>query len=163
VAPAGAFFSKGTDMSNTRRNFLVAGGAAAAAALGWPTPAAARDLTGAEQANVKVVNDFSAAWATGDPVKVTSFLSDDCVVRFLQNQEPIKGRAVVTERLKAGMQSSKIEFEVHETFAIGSLVANYRTDYITGKDGKRNAFRVGGVFYLRDGKIIEWIDSVVNA
>jgi limonene-1,2-epoxide hydrolase len=59
------------------------------------------------------------------------------------------------------MQNSKIEFEVHETFAIGALVANYRTDTITGKDGKQ-VFRVGGVFYLRDGKISEWIDSVVN-
>ena len=148
-------------MSTTRRKFLVTGGVGAAA-FGWAKPAAARDLTGAEKANVQVVNDFSAAWATSDPIKVTSFLADDCVVRFLQNQEPIKGRAAVTERLKAGMQGSKIEFEVHETFAIGSLVANYRTDYITGKDGKRNAFRVGGVFYVRDGKIIEWIDSVVN-
>jgi limonene-1,2-epoxide hydrolase len=141
---------------------MVVGGAGAAAALSWAKPVAARDLTAAEQTNVKVVNDFSAAWATGDATKVTAFLADDCVVRFLQNQEPIKGRATVTERLKAGMQNSKIEFEVHETFAIGSLVANYRTDYITGKDGKRNAFRVGGVFYVRDGKIIEWIDSVVN-
>ena len=149
-------------MSKTRRTFLVAGGVGTAAALGWSKPAAARDLTGAEKANVQVVNDFSAAWATGDPIKVASYLADDCVVRFLQNQEPIKGRVAVTERLKAGMQNSKIEFEVHETFAIGSLVANYRTDYITGKDGKRNAFRVGGVFYVRDGKIIEWIDSVVN-
>ena len=109
-----------------------------------------------------MVNDFSAAWATGDATKVASYLADDCVVRFLQTQEPVKGRATVTERLKAGMQNSKIEFEVHETFAIGSLVANYRTDYITGKDGKRTAFRVGGVFYVRDGKISEWIDSVVN-
>src|SRR5688572_4617210 len=122
-------------MSKTRRKFLIVGGVGAAAALGWAKPAAARDLTGAEKANVQVVNDFSAAWATGDPIKVTSYLADDCVVRFLQNQEPIKGRAAVTERLKAGMQNSKIEFEVHETFAIGSLVANYRTDYITGKDG----------------------------
>jgi limonene-1,2-epoxide hydrolase len=149
-------------MSKTRRKFLAVGGVGAAAALGWSKPAAARDLTGAEQANVKVVNDFSAAWATGDPTKVAAYLAEDCVVRFLQNQEPIKSRATVAERLKAGMQNSKIEFEVHETFAIGSLVANYRTDYITGKDGKRNAFRVGGVFYVRDGKIIEWIDSVVN-
>ena len=149
-------------MSNTRRTFLVAGGVGAAAALCWAQPAAARDLTAAETANVKVVNDFCAAWATGDPLKVTSFLADDCVVRFLQNQEPIKGRVAVTERLKTGMQNSKIEFAVHETFAIGSLVANYRTDYITGKDGRRNAFRVGGVFYVRDGKISEWIDSVVN-
>jgi limonene-1,2-epoxide hydrolase len=149
-------------MSTTRRTFLLAGGVGAAAAVGWATAAAARDLTPTEQTNLKVVNDFSAAWATGDATRVTSYLADDCVVRFLQNQEPVRGRATVYERLKAGMQNSKIAFEVHETFAIGSLVANYRTDYITGKDGKRNAFRVGGVFYLRDGKIIEWIDSVAT-
>jgi len=150
-------------MSTTRRRFVLGSGLGAAAVLGWANPAAARDLTASEKANVSVVNDFSAAWASGDAAKVTSYLADDCVVRFLQTQEPVKGRATVTERLKAGMQASKIEFEVHETFAIGSLVANYRTDYITGKDGKRTAFRVGGVFYLRDGKISEWIDSVVNS
>ena len=148
-------------MSTTRRKFLVAGGLGAAAAAGWPTAAAARDLSATEKANLKVVNDFAAAWATGDAAKVTSYLADDCVVRFLQTQEPVKGRATVTERLKAGFQNSKIDFEVHETFAIGSLVANYRTDTIVGKNGKQ-AFRVGGVFYLKDGKISEWIDSVVN-
>jgi hypothetical protein len=114
-------------MSTTRRKFVLAGGLGAAATLGWARPAAARDLTATEKANVKVVNDFSAAWATGDAAKVASYLTDDCVVRFLQTQEPVKGRATVTERLKAGMQNSKIEFEVHESFAIGSLVANYRT------------------------------------
>lgn len=149
-------------MPTTRRTFLVTGGLSAAAAVGLATPAAARDLSPTEKTNVKVVNDFAAAWATGDAAKVTSYLADDCVVRFLQNQEPVKGRATVAERLKAGLQNSKIEFDIHETFAVGALVANYRTDYITGKDGKRNAFRVGGVFYVRDGKIIEWIDSVVN-
>jgi limonene-1,2-epoxide hydrolase len=149
-------------MSTTRRTFLRAGGLGAAAAAGWATPAAARDLTAAEKANLRVVNDFCAAWATGDATRVTSYLADDCVVRFLQNQEPVKGRATVLERLKTGLQNSKIEFEVHETFTVGSLVANDRTDYVTGQDGKRNTFRVGGVFYVRDGKIIEWIDSVVN-
>ena len=148
-------------MSTTRRKFLVSGGVGAAAALGWARPADARDLSPAEKANLKVVNDFSAAWATGDVAKVTSFLADDCVVRFLQNQEPVKGRATVADRLKGGFQNSKIEFAVHETFVAGALVANLRTDYITGKDGKR-AFRVGGVFYVKDGKIIEWIDSVVQ-
>ena len=65
----------------------------------------------------------------------------------------LDGRATVADRLKAGFQNSKIAFEVHETFAIGSLVANYRTDTIVGKNGKQ-AFRVGGVFYLKDGKKI---------
>jgi len=149
-------------MATTRRTFLVAGGLGAAAAVGLAEPAAARDLTPAEKTNLKVVNDFAAAWATGDATKVTSYLAENCVVRFLQDQEPVKGRATVLERLNAGLQNSKIEFEVHETFTVGSLVANYRTDYITAKDGKRTAFRVGGVFYVRDGKIVEWIDSVVN-
>jgi len=147
-------------MSTTRRTFLLAGGLGAAAAVGLAEPAAARDLTPTEKANLKVVNDFAAAWATGDAAKVTSYLADDCVVRFLQTQEPVKGRTVVLERLKTGLQNSKIEFEVHESFAVGPLVANYRTDYVTGKDGKRNTFRVGGVFYVRDGKIVEWIDAV---
>jgi limonene-1,2-epoxide hydrolase len=147
----------------TRRTFLTTGSlVGAAAALGVAKPAAARDLTAAEAANVKVVNDFGAAWSSGDANKVTSYLSDDCVVRFSQNQEPIKTRAVVNERLKTGMLNSKIEFEILETFAAGPLVTNLRNDYITGKDGKRNRFRVAGVFYLRDGKIIEWIDAVVQ-
>ena len=93
---------------------------------------------------------------------MTASLADDCVVRFSQNQEPIKGRATVNERLKTGLQNSKIEFDVLETFAAGPLVVNLRDDYVTGKDGKRNRFRVAGVFYIRDGKIIEWIDAVVQ-
>jgi|SRR5688572_3457911 limonene-1,2-epoxide hydrolase len=151
-------------MAQTRRRFLAAGGIGIGtlATLGSAKPAFARDLTAAEKANVKVVNDFSAAWATGDATKVASFLSDDCVVRFLQTQEPIKGRVTVEERLKKGMTASKIEFEVLETFAWGPLVANLRNDYITGKDGKRNKVAVAGVFYVRKGKIVEWIDSVAD-
>jgi limonene-1,2-epoxide hydrolase len=149
-------------MATTRRRFLTAGGIGALATLGGARPAAARDLSKAEQANVKVVNDFSAAWATGDVSRVVSHLSDDCVVRFLQTQEPVKGRAQVEQRLKTGLSSSKVEFVVHETFAAGPLVANLRDDYITNKDGKRNQFRVAGVFYLRNGKIVEWIDAVVE-
>ena len=86
-------------MSTTRRKFVLAGGLGAAAALGWAKPAAARDLTPTEKANVKVVNDFSAAWATGDATKVASYLADDCVVRFLQTQEPVKGRATLGVRV----------------------------------------------------------------
>ena len=146
----------------TRRRFLVGGGLGTLAALGAATPSFARDMTTAERANVKVVNDFSAAWAAGDPAKVAGFLSDDCVVRFLQTQEPVKGRATVEQRLKTGLSGSKVEFEVLETFAAGSLVANLRKDHITGKDGKRNTFPVAGVFYVKNGKIVEWIDSVIE-
>jgi len=146
----------------TRRTFLTAGGLSTVAVVASALPSQARDLTANERANVKVVQDFSAAWATGDPARVTSYLADDCVVRFLQTQEPVKGRAAVTERLKTGLQNSKVEFVVHETFAAGALVANLRDDFITDKDGKKNSFHVAGVFYVRGGKIVEWVDSVIE-
>jgi limonene-1,2-epoxide hydrolase len=147
----------------TRRRLTTVAALVAVTALGLATRSEARDLTAAEKANVQVVADFSAAWATGDADKVTSYLADDVVVRFLQNQPPVQGRAAINERLKKGMANSKIEFEILETFAAGPLVSNLRIDYITGKDGKRNPVRVAGVFYLRDGKIIEWIDAVVES
>jgi limonene-1,2-epoxide hydrolase len=150
-------------MRMIRRSVLALGVGVAAVALISPVPVDARDLTAAEKANVQVVKEFSDAWATGDADKVTSFLADDVVVRFLQTQEPVKGRTVVNERLKKGMANSKIEFEILETFAAGPLVSNLRIDYITAKDGKRNPVRVAGVFYLRGGKIVEWIDAVVES
>jgi limonene-1,2-epoxide hydrolase len=133
-----------------------------AIALATAGIAQARELTATEKANVKVVQDFSAAWATGDVNKVTAFLSDDCVVRFLQTQEPIKGRSTVAEQLKKGLGNSKIVFEVLETNAAGPLVTNVRNDYITSADGKKQTFHVAGVFYVRNGKIVEWIDAVIE-
>jgi limonene-1,2-epoxide hydrolase len=133
-----------------------------AVALATSGLAEARELTATEKANVKVVQDFSAAWATGDVEKVTSYLSDDCVVRFLQTAEPIKGRTTVANQLKGGFKNSKIVFEVLETNAAGPLVTNVRNDYITSADGKKQTFHVAGVFYVRNGKIVEWIDAVID-
>ena len=50
-----------------------------------------------------------------------------------------------------------------ETYAIGPLVVNLRVDYFTNASGERNEFRVAGVFYVRDGKIVEWIDALAPA
>jgi limonene-1,2-epoxide hydrolase len=149
-------------MTITRRSLLATGGLGAVGVVGWPAVSHARDLSSAEKANVQVVQQFSAAWATGDVGKITGYLADDCVVRFLQNQEPVTGRAAVAQRLTTGLQNSKVEFEVHETFAAGALVANLRDDYITNKEGKKNKVRVAGVFFVRGGKIVEWVDSVVE-
>ena len=146
----------------TMRRWMLIGTSFCALTLVLAQPTDARDLTAAEKANIKVVQDFSTAWATGDVDKITSFLSDDCVVRFLQTQEPVKGRTVVAERLKGGLKNSKIVFEVLETNAAGPLVTNVRYDYVTGADGKKNRFYVAGVFYVRNGKIVEWIDAVIE-
>jgi limonene-1,2-epoxide hydrolase len=55
-----------------------------------------------------------------------------------------------------------VKFEILDVFAAGPLVTNLRNDYVTGKDGKQTRFRVAGVFYVRGGKIVEWIDAVVE-
>ncbi len=150
-------------MTTTRREFLAAGGAAPfALALG--AQSGSRELTMDEKANVKVVNDFSDAWATHDPAKVTSYLADDVVFRFSQDGDAATGRTTMREQLEASFGTMrKIEFEVLETFAAGPMVANLRVDYLTNADGERNAFRVAGVFYVKDGKITEWIDAIVPA
>lgn len=150
-------------MTTTRREFLAAGGAAPfALALG--AQSGSRELTMDEKANVEVVNDFSDAWATHDPVKITSYLADDVVFRFSQDGDAATGRTTMREQLEASFGTMrKIEFEVLETFAAGPMVANLRVDYLTNADGERNAFRVAGVFYVKDGKIAEWIDAIVPA
>ena len=150
-------------MESTRREFLAAGGAAPFA-FGLAQQSGSRELTTDEQANLKVVNDFSAAWATHDPAKIASYVADDVVIRFTQDQAAETGRTTLQERLETGFaRMRKIEFEVLETFVAGPLVANLRVDYITNADGERNSVTVAGVFYVKDGKIVEWIDAVVPA
>lgn len=151
-------------MATTRREFLAAGGAAPLA-LALGAQSGSRELTMDEKANVKVVNDFSAAWATGDPAAIAAHLTEDAVFRFSQDGDTVTGgrEALQTQLATVFENMTNIEFEVLETFAAGPLVANLRIDYITNTDGERNGFRVAGVFYVKDGKIIEWIDALVPA
>ena len=149
--------------ATTRREFLAAGGVAPLAlVLGGQSES--RELTAAEQANVDVVNGFCDAWATRDAGRIASFLADDVVFRFTQDGDAATGSE--TFRQQAGgflADATDARFDVLETYAIGPLVANLRVDYFTGADGQQQEFRVAGVFYVRDGKIIEWIDALAPA
>ena len=152
-------------MATTRREFLAAGGAAPVALVALGAQSGSRELTMDEKANVKVVNDFSAAWATGDASTIASHLSEDAVFRFSRDGDTVTGgRGALQTQLESGFENMRsIEFDVLETFSAGPLVANLRVDYITNTDGERNGIRVAGVFYLKDGKIVEWIDAIVPA
>lgn len=148
--------------TTTRREFLAAGGVAPLAlALGGQS--GSRELTAAEQANVDVVNGFCDAWATRDAGQIASFLADDVVFRFTQDGEAATGSE--TFRQQAGgflADASDARFEVLETWAVGPLVVNLRVDYFTTGD-QQQEFRVAGVFYVADGKIVEWIDALAPA
>jgi uncharacterized protein (TIGR02246 family) len=115
-----------------------------------------------EKANVKLVNEFCAAWASHDAEKLATFMSDDCAVRLSETQPPSKGRQAFVEAVKALFQRvDRVDIEVRETFAVGPLVTNDRIDYIT-RQGTRNPVGVAGVFFVKGGKIAEWTDYVIR-
>ena len=64
----------------SRRTFFSVTALGAAAALA-PTLLEAAPPSAAEQANIKVVTDFCAAWAGHDLNKVMSFFADTCTYR----------------------------------------------------------------------------------
>ncbi len=143
---------------SNRRTFLTAG-LGALAAVGAFREAAAAELTSAERANVKVVNDFCAAWASRDPSKITSFFADSVAYRMTETAEPVKGREEVSNRIKTIVERVS-KFDVLETFARGPMVINERIDRFTG--GPVRSWRGVGVFFLKDGKIVEWYDYTIS-
>lgn len=141
----------------SRRNALSAAGAGLAW-LGSSREAAAADWTAAERANVRVVTDFCAAWPSHDLQKVMSFFADDGAYRMSERQEPSKGRQAVTEKIN-GFLGNVVKFEVLETFARGPMVFNERIDHFQSLNLK--SWHGVGVFFLRDGKIVEWYDYTI--
>ncbi|HJT89096.1 MAG TPA: nuclear transport factor 2 family protein [Bryobacteraceae bacterium] len=141
----------------SRRKALSAAGAGLAW-LGSTRGARAADWTPAERANVQVVNDFCAAWPSHDLQKVTSFFADDGAYRMSERQEPAKGRQAVTEKIHSFL-ANVVRFEVLETFARGPMVFNERIDHFQNLNLK--SWHGVGVFFLRDGKIVEWYDYTI--
>jgi limonene-1,2-epoxide hydrolase len=148
-------------MDTNRRDFMAAGGLGLAAlAFAGATGASAEDsaLTAREQANLKVVNDFCAAWDTRDAEKLGAFWDDKITFRIIEGQPRVEGKAALIEGTKQFLASRKeAHFEVLRSAAMGNLVINERIDHFTRADGK-DAFHVTGMFYVRDGKIVEWQD-----
>lgn len=141
-----------------RRRFLATG-AGLAAVAGVAGPADAADMTADEKANVKIVTDFCAAWPTHDLAKVMAFFADNGAYRMTETMEPAKGRDAVTARVK-GIIDRVVEFKVLDTFARGPMVINERIDSFSG--GPLKAWHGVGVFFVKDGKIVEWYDYTIS-
>lgn len=149
-------------MDTNRREFLSFAGMAAIAA-GTANSAFAADVTGdalskVEADNIKVVNDFCAAWDTMDPEKLASFWDDKIVFRMIESMPRIEGKAALIEGTKQFLATrKKAHFKVLRTQAMGNIVINERIDYFTRENGE-DAFHITGVFLVKGGKIIEWQD-----
>lgn len=148
--------TKGLEMD--RRGFLAAG-AGAIALAGMARSANAAELTTDEQANVQLVNDFCAAWPSHDLSKVMAFFADDGAYRMTETTELADGRDAVSERIQTIINNVD-RFEVLDTFARGPMVINERIDYFS--DFALKTWHGVGVFFIRDGKIVDWYDYTIT-
>ena len=146
-----------------RRAFMGATLAAAAANVGVPGLAGAADWSDSEKANVKAVNDMSAVWtAPVDFDKVGRYLAEDCAYRANETAPPVKGRQAIVDALRKSLgAATKAEFEILQTFARGPIVVNERIDRFSLPTRSVNWNGIG-VFFLRDGLIVEWNDYTVR-
>jgi limonene-1,2-epoxide hydrolase len=150
-----------TEGSQTRRAVFGAAGAVAAGVglLALPSGARAAAMSDREKANLKLVNDFCAAWPAHDLAKIMAFFSDNPAYRQTETQPPTVGRDAVTAKID-GFLKSVVKFEVHDSWARGPMVINERTDVFSG--GRLKSWRGVGVFLVKDGKIVEWDDYTIE-
>lgn len=152
-------------MDTNRRDFMAWGGMGMAAlALGAggaafaAGDAAAGPLKAAEEANIKLVTDFCAAWDTMDVEKLSAFWDDKITFRLIEGQPRVEGKAALIEGTKQFLTTrKKAHFEVRRTLAIGNIVINERIDHFT-RDNGEDAFHITGMFLVKGGKIVEWQD-----
>jgi limonene-1,2-epoxide hydrolase len=143
----------------TRRSTFASAGLGLAAIAGLRGRADAAEQTADEKANIRVVNDFCAAWPSHDIDRIMSFFAEDCAYRMSETQQPNKGRQAVVDRIKSFLGSVQ-GFEVIETFAKGPMVFNERHDHFLG--GPLKMWHGVGVFFLKGGKIVEWYDYTIS-
>jgi limonene-1,2-epoxide hydrolase len=122
-----------------------------------------------EQDAIKVVNAWSAAWATKDAEKVGEYMAENCEFRADPKEPELKkGRAEFVNSMKR-LIGRGITVQVIETHAMGGeagvAVLQKRIDSIT-INGQRRDIPLAAFFRVKDGKIQEWLDMpliVVNA
>ena len=149
----------------TRRDFLTIGGIAVIG-LGIAQGAAAQVHVSkeTEQMNARIVTEFCESFAKRDLAKATSLLDEKCIYRGSQTAPPVSGRDAVAERVKGMMMNrGGFQFNVLRTVAIGPIVVNQRDDIpgeprTVGDKTVKNFHVSGGVFFVNEGKIVEWTD-----
>jgi len=137
---------------------MIAGAGAGFAAFAFPKNSHAAAWTAAEKANAQIVTDFCSSWSGHNLDKVMSFFADNAAYRVSETQEPNKGKQAVNDRIKSFLDRVE-KFEVLDTLAKGPMVFNERIDHFTG--GPLKSWHGVGVFFLKEGKIVEWYDYTI--
>ena len=146
---------KGLNTLNPRR-VAVAIVVFAILTLGHATPVMA-GKSAAEKANVKVVNEFIAAWS--NPDKAATFLAPEASVRMVEDQPAIVGQKAVADAFKGFMTPGvTLTVKTLRTTVHGPVVMNKRIDTMKTAGKPDQVFPVVGVFIVKNGKITEWTD-----
>ncbi len=150
----------------SRRRVLTGGGLALGTAFLPATLAAAWNPKGwgaTERANVAVANALLKAWETKDADGVAGLFAPDGRGRTAAHtKQPPMDPAAMRKAAASFFSNSGVQFKVLETVAYGPFVVNNRIDRVTMPTGVQDLF-YAGVFYIRDGKIVEWSDFEVAA
>ena len=143
-----------------RRSALTAAGMGMLA-LGLSHEAAAQTaaLTAQERANIKIVEDFLAAWNAKDGAKVMSYFAEDA--RF-SNGAPGNTRPWSKPNFEGfitGAKRLKMTVTPGTIWARGPVVTLERTDDIETAQGSTGpSGRFIAVYTVRDGKIVDFLD-----
>jgi len=145
-------------MKQSRRKFCTAG-AGALALGGLARPSTAAELSLEEQANVNLVNEFCTAWSDRQLDRIMTFFTDDSAYRMTETTELANGKNAVSERIQT-LINNVDRFDVLDTFARGPMVVNERIDYFS--DFAIKTWHGVGVFFIREGKIVDWYDYTIK-
>jgi limonene-1,2-epoxide hydrolase len=143
----------------SRRKALAGAGLVSVASIISMPRLAAAGMTAAEKANAETVNRFCATVPGHDIDKVLAFFEENGAYRMSERQDPSKGRQAVKEKI-GGYLNQVVKFDVLDTWARGPMVINERIDHFEGNALK--SWHGVGVFFLRDGKIVEWYDYTIG-
>ena len=124
-------------------------------AAGYPLSLRAAKPTAQEKANIQLVKSFCESWPAHDVGKIMSYFADNGAYRPLETMETAKGREAVEKEIRRFVNNVE-RFEILETWARGPMVINQRIDHFQNFQIK--AWHGTGVFFLKDGKIVEWFD-----
>ena len=140
-----------------KRRTLLASGLGVAGMLAVGRQADAAEPSAIEKANIQVVKDFCAA-CPATISKDPRLLPDNGAYRMTETMEPAKGRDALTARIKTIINNVN-QFEILDTWARGPMVVNERIDRFANFQLK--SWHGVGVFFIKDGKIVEWYDYTI--
>ena len=148
-------------MQTTRRLFMAMSGAAALGAGFGSVVDAQAKMSDVDKRNVDAVMGMSAAWKSGDVMKIAAFMHDKVAFRgSAENMDtpPTVGKPAFIDSIKKFLSATKIDMRVLDAFALNPVVMTCHHQLFENKERGLHEDLYIGCFYMQDGKIREWND-----